>query len=114
MIIGKSVGPNGFGRIGANNPFYDPLTNGGSDPANGQYDKFIEGDQFFNVFNGYGPTQATSEILPLDPQFLPPDPLVKPDPLVNSLGQGTDPLTGTLRSSDNSGNIFPPNNGWNL
>ena len=95
LIIGNPVGPNGFGRIGANNPFYDPLTNGGSDhPANEQYDEFIVGDKFFN---GDEPTQATSEILP-------PDPLAS-NPLTSSgWVQGTDPLAdplaGTLRSGD--------------
>ena len=80
-------------------PTFDPLTNGGSDPANGEYDEFILGSNN-KSFEGYVqlPTnkQPISDILPSNPEYL---------------TQGkTDPLTGnTLGSSDNRGDIFIPN-----
>jgi hypothetical protein len=80
-------------------PTFDPLTDGGSDTANGEYDEFILGSNN-ESFEGYGqlPTnkQPISDILPSNPEYL---------------TQGkTDPLTGnTLGSSDNRGDIFIPN-----
>ena len=81
-------------------PTFDPLTDGGSDTANGEYDEFILGSNN-KSFEGYGqlPTnkQPISDILPSNPEYW-------------TKGK-TDPLTGnTLGSSDNRGDIFIPNN----